>query len=277
MKHIWAAVSLFAAVMSVYSCKVDESDKGNVNIVEEAYVVYHATVQDVLLPVLGTLDAALKADMYLKAENDSARYALEDRFFESGNVRVYEDRLTVVSGYEPLTVVFDSLSICEEGAVWKSSIRGVEARISAVGECEWTVDVDLNSSEFGVYKSLEELSMTVSAYHLNGTPAVIENGFFFEFESSGRYTETGKIVDYKEGILVEKTSVLAVEFATSEPTKATSVWDSAAHFYDGGFSIHLEAEAPVKRSEDITVILSPSRFNTRVQIEYMDMTGVWVE
>lgn len=258
---IWtmAVAALFTAV----SCKVADSDRKYVNIAGEGYMVYRVTVDDVLSPVLLTLDVALKADMYAKADQNG-RYELEDKYFQRYKIRIYEDSCVLEPDYA--RIVFDENSITEPGAVWSCTADGAKADITCTGENEWDVAVDISETHlYGELRSIESMDMHVKLLQ-DGDFVYIVNvsGMFSEIENAGTAQNT----------------FTQVSFSVPDSVKAVADQYYAYgrfHFFDGRFDMHLDMTGAVERSEDITVSLSPAMTGTKVEVIYMGETGYWVE
>lgn len=269
-----------AAVLALVSgCKVDDSEKDNVNVVAEGYHIYMRTAGHVLTPVLRTLDVARKVDMYAKADQEG-QYALEDRYFPNYKVRLYDDRC-VLSGYEGSSeIVFDGKSITEEGASWNCRVEGVSAVVRCTASGQWNIIVDLSGTVIESPYTIDRITMSAgSVYAEDGSEIMFNGEYVYEVETEGGFTEA---------VVTESGSVVSrVSFAVTEPTKAVfrtgysgdaylySVDGMTFHFYDGGFNLHLDMTGLIERSEDIDVTLSPAVSGTGITVGYMGESSYW--
>lgn len=254
-----AAAALFAAV----SCKVADSDRKYVNVAEEGYLVYRVTVEDVLSPVLLTLDVALKADMYAKADQYE-RYELEDKYFQRYKIRIYGDSCVLEPDYAK--IVFDGKSITEPGAVWSCEVDGACADIVCTGENEWDVEVDMSETHlYGELRSIESMDMHVKLAQKEDLVYIVNTeGRFSEVENAGTAQNT-----FTEVMFSVPDSVKAV----ADPYYAYGRF----HFFDGCFDLHLDITGQINRSEDIAVSLSSAMIGTTVEVTYMGEKGYWTE
>ncbi|HIZ86871.1 MAG TPA: hypothetical protein IAC03_01755 [Candidatus Coprenecus pullistercoris] len=261
-------ICLAAVVMSVMmaGCRVDERENMDTSAVgREALTVYQVTSENVLSPVLATLDLALKADMYVKAD-EYERYRLENMYFEDYRMMFYDGRLEVVDYGD---VFFDGKTIWEEGASWQVACRGVESDIVCTAPGEWDVNLRLLYTELPVsYYSVDSMRMHVSVdIDSSGTAQMYGNEYLYRMEASGAYAE-----DQRGGIVVK------VAFETVSPTGAVCRYagrPESFHFFDGGFDMHMDIVGNLSRSEDIKVELSPSISSTLITTRYKGRVDCW--
>lgn len=261
MKRIYFKLAMIAVmVMAAVSCKVETSERDNFNVADEGYYVYTVLSDEVLNPVLKTLDLALKVDEYASAADRYEQYLIEDRYFPEYKVRLYEDSCVLRPGYAELR--FDGRSIRETGASWTISIAyrtEVTAVVTCVGENQWSIDVDEAVTSLTSWRSIDSMDMEASL--------VSSEDFVYEVSVSGQFTEV-------ENQGTKDNVRTVVTFATTKPTKAWYSAEKYAVFYDGGFNIHFDITGAMERSEDVLVELSNSR-SPGVTITYSGDTGYW--
>lgn len=252
-----------AVLLSAVACKVEDSEKYRTNIAGEGYIVYRTTVNEVLSPVLLTLDIALKVDQYAKADQ-YGRYELEDKYFQMYKVRLYEDSCVLEPDYAK--VIFDGNPVTGQGAVWSCTVDGVCADIVCTGENEWDVVVDISKTALdGGLRTIEAMNMHVALDPDEEYLYTVKtDGVFSELENAG----TSRNV-FTEVTFSVPDSVKAV----ADPYYARGRF----HFFDGSFDMHLDITGAMERSEDIAVSLSPAMTGTVVGITYMGETGYWTE
>lgn len=270
-----------AALLLSQSCRVVKSEKDRVDIAEEGYRVYEVVQSNVLGPMLNMLDVALKADRYLKAEDEYERYYVAGVLF--GGAYISSDGLSGIMtvgnhDYYPTSsevrLEYTDESILNPGAEWKCDMDGRSLIVRCTAENAWTLILENDASEqYGYTGVVEEISFeaTVSdierlALDGDATHSGEEVHLTYTVESSGRYVQTGKVGERK--------TLAVVDFATSGPVMATT--SSFPGFYRGVFRMHLDADGPEVRDEDILVTLSDASTHTRVTVEYMGESSYWI-
>ncbi|HIZ86218.1 MAG TPA: hypothetical protein IAC04_06980 [Candidatus Coprenecus stercoravium] len=270
-KLLGICLTAVLSVLSVWSCKVDESERDGVNpVLEEGFLIYSVTAAQVLSPVLATLDVALKVDSYLEADS-VGRYDIEDRYFPSYRLRLYDDRclMTGVVSEELNEVIFDSLSIFDTGASWRSCVNGVHSVVTCTAPGEWDVDMDLLRTSLNHIYALDSISMHVSLEKETDTSYVMYGDqYVYTVVTSGSYIEKDPSV--KENVIVR------VGFETAGQIDAVlSQGIAYFHFFNGGLNMHMDMTGDMERSEDVEVVLSPAVKGTIASIEYMGKTDYW--
>lgn len=243
-------------VMAAVSCKVDSSERDYFNVADEGYLVYSILSDEVLAPVLRTMDLALKVDEYAAAADRYEQYQIEDRYFSWCKVRLYENSCVLEPGYAD--VRFDGRSIRETGASWTVVTQTVVAVVTCTGENTWSVDVDEAVTLLSSSRMIDFMDMEVSL----SSP----EDFVYEVSVSGQFTEV-------ENQGTKDNLRTIVSFSTTEPTKARYRSNSLV-LYDGGFNIHFDITGSMERSEDVLVELSNSK-SPGITITYSGETGYW--
>lgn len=275
MTYLAAAAALLTAAVS---CTVHEPEDGN--IVEEGYTVYKSMHSNVLSPVVKMLDMTLKVDRWLKCESDEEREAVGFRLLYADIDTLYHNpgNRYIESGgrYE---LHYTSESILVPGTEWRCRMEGCSGVVRCVGENEWEVELNLEGSIIGTGRRIQSMSFSATTADLD-----LMN---FDWESAGEEdSDSGRIFltyafetdgSYTEEIDVRgEPTFTEVTFRTDVPSTVCCRQLSLPPVYDGAFTLHLYAEGPVSRDEDIMVTLSGSAACPRIIVEYMGMKNYWI-
>lgn len=276
MMFLAAAAALLTAVSS---CTVDKPENGD-NIVEEGYTVYVSMHRNVLSPVVKMLDMTLKADRWLKCESDEEREAVGFRLMYADIDTLFHNpgNMHLESG-DRYELHYTSESIMVPGTEWRCRMEGCSGLVRCVGENEWEVELNPDGSIIGTGRRIKSMSFSATTADLDLMDFDWENEgeeesgsgrifLTYVFETDGSYTEE---ID----ILGEPTFT-EVTFRTDEPSTVCCRQLSLPPVYDGAFSLHLYADGPVSRDEDISVTLSGSASSPRIFVEYMGLKNYWI-
>ncbi len=271
---------LFAAALLVFqACRVVESDRDRPDIAAEGYVAYQAVQTEVLSPVINILDITLKADRYLKAVDEYERFYVAEMLFGGEDVYCSGNRMMIgYSDYYPyradVVIEFSEESILSPGTEWTCSMNGKEVVVRCTGADTWSlILLDDASTSYGFNGVVEEMSFSATVSDIeklvldrDDVQNVGKVALTYTVETSGRYVQTGMVDGQK--------TLTVVDFTTMTPTTAGTA--RYPGLYNGGFSLHLDAEGPEMRDEDIIVTLSDQSTNTRVTVEYMGVSSYWI-
>ena len=136
----------------------------------------------------------------------------------------------------------------------EGSIIGTGRRIQSMSFSATTADLDLMNFD---WESAGEEDSDSGRIFLT-----------YAFETDGSYTEE---IDVRG-----EPTFTEVTFRTDVPSTVCCRQLSLPPVYDGAFTLHLNAEGPVSRDEDIRVTLSGSAACPRIIVEYMGMKNYWI-
>lgn len=275
MTYLAAAAALLTAAVS---CTVHEPEDGN--IVEEGYTVYKSMHSNVLSPVVKMLDMTLKVDRWLKCESDEEREAVGFRLLYADiDALSHNPGNRYIESGDRYELHYTSESILVPGTEWRCRMEGCSGVVRCVGENEWEVKLNLEGSIIGTGRRIQSMSFSATTADLD-----LMN---FDWESAGEEdSDSGRIFltyafetdgSYTEEIDVRgEPTFTEVTFRTDVPSTVCCRQLSLPPVYDGAFTLHLYAEGPVSRDEDIRVTLSGSAACPRIIVEYMGMKNYWI-
>lgn len=268
-----ALVALFSAGLFP-SCKVVQSEKEYIiDTAGEGYRIYATTVDVFLSPLCLAAEMSLRADMYLSAETEEERALVASEYFPDKDLVVSGDTLNVLNsatGSLAVQVITDGLSLSREsGARWICRVENIEAEIANTGHYRWSVRLDPVLSLFRAGFMADYIDMEMRLKTEDGAPVLVDNAYYYYMTVSGSYTETSVYDGQKASA--------RVGFETSDTTSVSFAYGrrNNPYLFDGGFSMHIETEGPVVRSEDMEAVLTGTMLNTTLILTYMGETTYW--
>lgn len=266
-------VALFSAGLFP-SCRVVQSEKEYIiDTAGEGYRIYATTVDVFLSPLCLAAEMSLRADMYLSAETEEERALVASEYFPDKDLVVSGDTLNVLNsatGSLSVQVITDGLSLSREsGARWICRVENIEAEIANTGHYLWSVRLDPVLSLFGAGFMADYIDMEMRLKTEGGVPVLVDNAYHYYMTVSGSYTETSVYDGQKASA--------RVGFETSDTTSVSFAYGrrNNPYLFDGGFSMHIETEGPVVRSEDMEAVLTGTMLNTTLILTYMGETTYW--
>lgn len=235
---------LFCAVAIVVSANSCSQHGNDLKLTSFGYEIYSLTTHTVVDNYVGSLDLALKVNLWLNASTDTKKYEIEDRFFKHSTVRKFENRVEISNVG---TVRFNTRNIYENDAKWS-----VE-RVNLEGTCY----VERDIQGWKVTSQKQELNSfsreIVTTVNLNIRAEELIDYLKMSDISLYLYSVTGR-GNYYEVRNHDYTEV----YFTIGKEMACIQWDSNDWFSPNPFFHFFDGEM------DMTVLLNPGNISEKI-------------